>query len=168
MTIREFDRDASIRLLKRRGPESLTDSGADRLGEELGDLPLALSQGAVRLYESGMHVGQYLEHVFEKKEEMLRLLGREDPGCRIPVAAAWNLSLDHLAVTAPGALFVLQLCSFLGSAPIPRYLFEYVRGVHGPAALVAVLGDAAQLGRALPVLGRRGPARRHHQPTNTP
>ena len=163
MTIREFDRDESIRLLKRRGPESLTESEADRLAEELGDLPLALDQAAVRLHESGMHVGQYLEHFFEKKEEMLRLLGPEDPGCRIPVAAAWNLSLDHLAVTAPGALFVLQLCSFLGSAPIPRYLFEYVRGVHGPAELVAVLEDPAQLGRALRVIGRDGLAHIDHQ-----
>src|SRR5699024_3964051 len=160
---REFDRDERIRLLKRRGPESLTDSGADPLAEELGDLPWALNQTPGRLWWCGMPVGLCLVHSLEKKVAMLGLLRTVYPGCRMPAAAAWNLALDHLAVTAPGALFVLQLCSFLGSAPIPRYLFEYVRGVHGPAELVAVLEDPAQLGRALRVIGRDGLAHIDHQ-----
>lgn len=163
MTIREFDRDESIQLLKRRGPKSLTEGEAHRLAEELGDLPLALNQAAVWLHESGMHAGEYLERFSEKKEEMLRLLEPEDPGYQVPVAAAWNLSLDRLAVTNPGALLLLQLCSFLASSPIPRYLFEYARGVQGPPELVTVLEDPTQLSLAFRAIGRNSLAHIDHQ-----
>ena len=163
MTIREFDRDESIQLLRRRGPKTLTEGEAYRLAEELGDLPLALNQAAVWLHESGMHAGEYLERFSEKKEEMLRLLEPEDPGYQVPVAAAWNLSLDRLAVTNPGALLLLQLCSFLASSPIPRYLFEYARGVHGPPELVTVLEDPTQLSLAFRAIGRNSLAHIDHQ-----
>lgn len=162
MAVREFDRDESIQLLRRRGPKTLAVSEAHRLAEELGDLPLALDQVAAWLHESGMHVDEYLERFSRKKEEILRLPEPEAPGCSVPVAA-WNLSLDRLAVTDPGASLLLQLCSFLASEPIPRYLFEHARDVHGPAELVAVLEDPARLDLAFRAIDRNGLAHIDHR-----
>lgn len=163
MSIREFERSESIQLLHRRGPRSLTVEEAERLAEELGDLPLALNQAAVWLHESGMSAAEYLEQFALKKEEMIRLLEPEDPDYQIPVAAAWNVSLDRLAVTNPGALRLLQLCSFLSAAPIPKYVFEFARGVDGPPELVEVLEDPTKLNIAIRAIGRNSLAHIDHQ-----
>lgn len=163
MSIREFDRNESIQLLRRRGPRTLATEEAERLAEELGDLPLALNQAAVWLHESGMSAAEYLEQFARKKEEMIRLLEPEDPGYQVPVAAAWNVSLDRLAVTNPGALRLLQLCSFLASAPIPKYVFEFARGIEGPPELVEVLEDPTKLNVAIRAIGRNSLAHIDHQ-----
>ncbi|WP_017587752.1 FxSxx-COOH system tetratricopeptide repeat protein [Nocardiopsis ganjiahuensis] len=163
MSIREFDRSESIQLLHRRGPRSLTVEEAERLAEELGDLPLALNQAAVWLHESGMSAAEYLEQFARKKEEMILLLEPEDPDYQIPVAAAWNVSLDRLAVTNPGALRLLQLCSFLSAAPIPKYVFEFARGVKGPPELVEILEDPTKLNVAIRAIGRNSLAHIDHQ-----
>ncbi|GAA1110612.1 FxSxx-COOH system tetratricopeptide repeat protein [Nocardiopsis metallicus] len=163
MSIREFDRDESIQLLRRRGPRSLTANEAEQLAEELGDLPLALNQAAVWLHESGMSAADYLEQFARKKEEMIRLLEPEDPDYQVPVAAAWNVSLDRLAVTNPGALRLLQLCSFLAASPIPKYVFEFARGIVGPPELVEVLEDPTRLNIAIRAIGRNSLAHIDHQ-----
>ncbi|GAA0975631.1 FxSxx-COOH system tetratricopeptide repeat protein [Nocardiopsis tropica] len=162
LSVREFERKESIELLKRRGPATLTDDEADALARELGDLPLALNQAAVWLHESGMATEEYLRQFADKSEEMLALL-RPDGTYPVAVAAAWNVSLDRLAMTNPAALQLLQLCSFMATAPIPRTLFNHARGIEGPAELRTALEDPAKLGMAIRDIGRNSLAHIDHQ-----
>ncbi|WP_017571137.1 FxSxx-COOH system tetratricopeptide repeat protein [Nocardiopsis halotolerans] len=163
LSVREFDRSESIELLKRRGPASLTSEEANELARELGDLPLALNQAAVWLHESGMATREYLRQFAEKSEEMLALLRPVDSSYPVAVAAAWNVSLDRLATTNPAALQLLQLCSFMATAPIPRSLFNFARGIEGPAELRGALEDPARLGMAIRDIGRNSLAHIDHQ-----
>ncbi|MEU0492393.1 FxSxx-COOH system tetratricopeptide repeat protein [Nocardiopsis sp. NPDC006139] len=149
-----FSRDESVQLLKRRGPRELTDTDAERLAEELGDLPLALNQAAVWLNEVRMDIHEYLDRLAEKKQDMLRLLEPVDPDYPIPVAAAWNVSLDRLMRGNRAAGQLLQLCSFLDTVPVPRDLFKFGRSIDAPPELLRALGDPAQLGIAIRDIGR--------------
>lgn len=151
-----FPREESIELLRKRGPEDLDDTDANRLAEALGDLPLALDQAAAWLYESATPVGEYLAQFEEKRADVLTALGPTHHDYRVPALAAWNLSLDKLTTINPAALQLLQICSFLASAPIPRYLFTFARDVPAPPQLSEALGDSTRLGRAIRDLGRFG------------
>ncbi|MCY9787025.1 FxSxx-COOH system tetratricopeptide repeat protein [Nocardiopsis sp. EMB25] len=163
LSVREFTRAESIELLKRRGPTSLTEGEADRLAEELGDLPLALNQAAVWLHESGMDTEEYLRQFADKSTEMIQLLSPVDPDYPVPVAAAWNVSLDRLATTNPAALQLLQLCSFLATAPIPRSLFNFARQIDAPPELRQALEEPARLGMAIRDIGRNSLAHISHR-----
>ncbi|MGW5876916.1 FxSxx-COOH system tetratricopeptide repeat protein [Nocardiopsis terrae] len=163
LEITEFSRQESVELLRRRGPRGLTEDEAERLAEELGNLPLALNQAAVWLHEVGMDVPEYLRRLAEKSSEMIRLLEPVDPDYPIPVAAAWNVSLEQLAVDSPGAIRLLQLCSFLGTVPIPRSLFRFGRDIDGPEELRTILSDPPLLGMAIRDIGRYSLAHVDHQ-----
>src|SRR4029077_14852568 len=56
-----FERAESVQFLLKRVPRRLTETDADKLGESLGDLPLALEQAGAVLFESGMSVDVYLQ-----------------------------------------------------------------------------------------------------------
>ncbi|GAB2481653.1 FxSxx-COOH system tetratricopeptide repeat protein [Nocardiopsis aegyptia] len=163
LSVEKFSRPESIQLLRRRGPAHLTVEEADRIAEELGDLPLALNQAAVWLNEVRMDIDDYLRRLADKGPEMIQLLGPVDPEYSLPVAAAWNVSLDRLSVTNRGALQLLQLCSFMDPAPIPRDLFKFARDIEGPSELREALRDPALLGMAIRDIGRFSLAQVDHR-----
>ncbi|MGK5733326.1 FxSxx-COOH system tetratricopeptide repeat protein [Streptomyces sp. URMC 124] len=154
-----FAREESVSLIRRRSPH-ISDESADRLAEALGDLPLAVEQAAVWLAETGMPVDQYLDLFETKYAELLRVAPPVDYD--LPVAAAWNVSLDRLREDHPSALQLLQVCAFFAPEPIDWYLFSAVRGIEGPAALRATLDDPIKLGRAVREIGRYALARIDH------
>ncbi|MEU1786067.1 FxSxx-COOH system tetratricopeptide repeat protein [Streptomyces sparsogenes] len=162
-----FDREESIELLRRRGPE-LPDEQADRVAEALGDLPLAIEQAAAWLTETGMPVDEYL-HVFEDERtdvstRRAELLAQGVPvDYPEPVAAAWNMSLRRLAEHHPGALQLLQVCSFFAPEPISRRLFSGVRGVSLSPELSEVLQDPIKLGHAIREINRYALIRINHR-----
>ncbi|MFD8870234.1 FxSxx-COOH system tetratricopeptide repeat protein [Streptomyces sp. NPDC059590] len=153
-----FDREESIELLLRRGPE-LPHEQADRVADALGDLPLAIEQAAAWLTETGMPVDEYL-HVFEDERadvstRRAELLAQGVPvDYPEPVAAAWNMSLRRLSEHHPGALQLLQVCSFFAPEPISRRLFSGVRGVSLSPELSEVLQDPIKLGHAIREINR--------------
>ncbi|MFG3231557.1 FxSxx-COOH system tetratricopeptide repeat protein [Streptomyces antibioticus] len=154
-----FSRQESRSLLRRRG-EHITDDHADRLAEALGDLPLALEQASVWLLDTGMPVPEYLHLFQEKHDELLSVSPVQHYD--VPVAAAWNIALDRLREESPLALRILQVCSQLASAPVPRSLFLAAGGEHaGPDALPAT--DPIRLGRAVRALNRYSLARIDHR-----
>ncbi|MFE3458186.1 FxSxx-COOH system tetratricopeptide repeat protein [Nocardiopsis aegyptia] len=163
LSVEKFSRPESVQLLRRRGPAHLTVEEADRIAEELGDLPLALNQAAVWLNEVRMDIDDYLRRLADKGPEMIQLLGPVDPEYSLPVAAAWNVSLDRLSVTNRGALQLLQLCSFMDPAPIPRDLFKFARDIEGPSDLREALRDPALLGMAIRDIGRFSLAQVDHR-----
>ncbi|MEU2536899.1 FxSxx-COOH system tetratricopeptide repeat protein [Streptomyces iakyrus] len=162
-----FAREESIELLRRRGPE-LTDEKANRLSESLGDLPLAIEQAAVWLTETGMPAEEYLELFEGKREEFVsrraELLELAPPmDYQLPVAAAWNVSLDRLKDTNPGALQLLQVCSYFAPEPVSRSLFMAGRNAALPGLLGQVLSDPIRLGQALREVNRYALARIDHR-----
>ncbi|MFF7673797.1 FxSxx-COOH system tetratricopeptide repeat protein [Actinacidiphila glaucinigra] len=155
-----FTRSESVELIKRRSPQ-IPDAAADRLADALGDLPLAVEQAAVWLAETGMPAQQYLELFETKCAELLEV--SPPPDYDLPVAAAWNVSLDRLREDHPAALQLLQICAFFAPEPISRGFFEAVRGVTAPAALRAALDDPIRLSQAIREIGRYALARIDHR-----
>ncbi|MCX4987875.1 MULTISPECIES: FxSxx-COOH system tetratricopeptide repeat protein [unclassified Streptomyces] len=155
-----FTRTESVELIKRRSPQIL-DEAADRLADALGDLPLAVEQAAVWLAETGMPAQQYLELFETKCAELLEVAPPADYD--LPVAAAWNVSLDRLREDHPAALQLLQICAFFAPEPIARGFFEAVRGVSAPPDLRAALDDPIKLSQAIREIGRYALARIDHR-----
>ncbi|MET8944431.1 FxSxx-COOH system tetratricopeptide repeat protein [Streptomyces sp. NPDC004542] len=160
LEVNVFNRDESVALLRRRSPD-IPEDAADRLAESLGDLPLAVEQAAVWLAETGMPVQQYLELFDEKRAEILRVA--PPPDYEVPVAAAWNVSLERLRQEHPAALQLLQVCAFFAPEPIPWDWFSAVRNVSVPTALQSALDDPIKLGKAVREIGRYALARIDHR-----
>ncbi|MFE0510637.1 FxSxx-COOH system tetratricopeptide repeat protein [Streptomyces sp. NPDC058964] len=155
-----FTRPESIQLLHRSGP-SWSHEDADMLAEALGDLPLALEQAAAWRAETGMIASDYLRLFESRRSELLEVA--PPPDYSLPVAAAWNVSLDHLETRSLGALRLLQLCSYFEPAPISRSILAD----HGPSdidpALDPVLNDPLRLARAIREINRYSLARVDHR-----
>nr|WP_304523168.1 FxSxx-COOH system tetratricopeptide repeat protein [Actinoplanes polyasparticus] len=155
-----FARRESVDLLRRRGQE-LTDEDATRLAEALGDLPLALDQAAAWRAETGMPADEYLRLFEQKRTELLEVSVPLD--YQLPVAAAWNVSLDRLADSSPGALRLLQVCSFFAPEPIPRTLFSRGRASNVHPELDEVRRDPMRLNRAIREINRYALAKIDHR-----
>ncbi|WP_052721099.1 FxSxx-COOH system tetratricopeptide repeat protein [Actinoplanes rectilineatus] len=154
-----FHRRESQALLTRRAP-ALSRKESDDLARVLGDLPLAIEQAAAWLAETGMQASEYLALFQEKTIELMEMSPPSD--YQLPVAAAWNVSLDHLARARPAALRLLQLCAFLAPEPISRTLLSAGRQLRVPPELAAALRDPIQLGRAIREINRYALARIDH------
>jgi len=113
-------RAESVELLGRRVPDIQADI-ADALGEEMGDLPLALEQAAAYLGETRMAPARYLDKFRTRRSWML------DRGDDITyggtINTVWSLALERLSTSAPAAVQLLELCAHLGPDPIPIDLF---------------------------------------------
>src|ERR1700735_3624134 len=102
LEVNVFDRRESVAFLKKRIPGGLSDSEADELAEELGDLPLALEQAGACQAETGMGVGTYLRLL---KEEVGKILGVGKP-LEYPrsMTAAWRVSVGEMTKRLPRAV----------------------------------------------------------------
>ncbi|NUP44607.1 MAG: tetratricopeptide repeat protein [Streptomyces sp.] len=155
-----FAREESKELLRRSGPP-LRDEEADALAEALGDLPLALEQAAAWRAETGMPASEYLRLFENKRIELLEVA--PPPDYQLPVAAAWNVSLDHLETRSPAALRLLQLCSYFAPDPISRSIFSGLGNSSIFPELDAALNDPMRLARAIREVNRYSLARIDHR-----
>jgi hypothetical protein len=155
-----FQRAESRELLQRRNRD-LADQDADLLADVLGDLPLAVEQAAAWRAETGMATDEYLRLFEDKRTELLE--SRPPADYPVTVEAAWDISLDRLRHSNPGALELLEVCAFLASAPISRATFSGVRNVPVSPALEVVLGDPIQLSRAIREITRYSLAKIDHR-----
>ncbi len=150
-----FSRAESLAFLHRRVP-GITPPEADRLAEELGDLPLALEQAGALQAETGMAVADYLELLSRKA---VKLLAENPPSdYPVPVAAAWSLSVTRLREQMPFAMELLRRCAFFGPEPISRDLLILGRYVLD-SPLREALADPIMVSRAMRELGRYALAR---------
>ncbi|MER6631133.1 FxSxx-COOH system tetratricopeptide repeat protein [Streptomyces sp. NPDC000987] len=158
-----FTREESKELLRRSGPhgDDLDDAEADRLADALGDLPLALEQAAAWRAETGMPVSEYLRLFEHKRSELLEV--SPPPDYQLPVAAAWNVSLDHLETRSLTALRLLQLCSYFAPDPISRSIFAGLGGSSIDPELDRALNDPMRLARAIREINRYSLARIDHR-----
>ncbi|MFE9104775.1 FxSxx-COOH system tetratricopeptide repeat protein [Actinomadura geliboluensis] len=151
-----FTREESVEFLTNRVPRGITPADADRLAEELGDLPLALEQAGALHAETGIAVSEYLRLLSERTSQLLSQ-GRpsEYPAS---MTAAWALSVASLEEKLPEALVLLRYCAFFGPEPIPRDAFSKV--VPGLSTQLSdLIADPIRLGRAIGELGRFALAR---------
>ena len=114
-----FDRSESLTLLSR--VPRLAAADAARIADALGDLPMALSQAAAYLVETGMPTDAYLSLLHERTVE---LLAHGTPATYpVSLAASYQIAFDRLATQAPAALDLLILAAHLAPEPIPLTLF---------------------------------------------
>ncbi|MGH3811217.1 MAG: FxSxx-COOH system tetratricopeptide repeat protein, partial [Pseudonocardiaceae bacterium] len=150
-----FDRAESVALLRRRLAHFATDD-LDRIAAALGDLPLALSQAAAYLAETGLTAGDYLGLLHERTVELLA----QDPPATYPtsLAASLQLAFDQMAEQAPAARELLTVAAYLGPEPIPLSMFT-AHPEHLPEGLVAVSRDPLAFAGLTRLLRRRALAR---------
>jgi len=156
LEVNVFTRAESLQYLKLRVP-GILEADADRLANELGDLPLALEQAAALLAETVMTVEVYLELLSDESDRIFS----ENPTSAdypLPVAAAWSLSVARLREQTPYAMELLQRCAFFGPAPIPLEMLDRGKYVLGPP-LQETLLDPILMSRASRALGRYSLAR---------
>ena len=110
-----FSRDESVALLRKRMPQ-LSETDADRLAQELGDLPLAIAQAAAVMTENGISADEYLDLLAHHTAEILS----EGTPTSYPIslAASVSLSADRLGKQHPAAAQLLNLCAMLAPEPI--------------------------------------------------
>jgi hypothetical protein len=153
-----FDRLESIAFLSKRAARTIAPEDADRLAQELGDLPLALEQAGALQAETGMSIDEYLQLL---KEQATLLLAEGKPSeYPVSMTAAWSLSVSQLRERLPEAVDLLRCCAFFGPEPIPRDVFAPVvdaSGLQTPATgspLGPLLANPILLWRAIAELGR--------------
>jgi tetratricopeptide (TPR) repeat protein len=148
-------RAESAMILQSRVTE-LSDADADRLADQLGDLPLAIAQAAGFMAETGRPAVQYLDLLRTRAGE---LMARSAPGSYPQsLAAATQLIADRLAEDDSAAAQLAGLCAYLAPEPIPEDLFTSAVG-ELPAELVARVADPLAWGETLAHLARQSPAR---------
>uniref|UniRef100_UPI0038B50AA1 FxSxx-COOH system tetratricopeptide repeat protein n=1 Tax=Streptomyces violaceus TaxID=1936 RepID=UPI0038B50AA1 len=141
-----FERAESVELLQKRSPDLSTEE-ADRLAEALGDLPLAVEQAGTWHAVTGMQVDEYLDLLDRRSPEILDL----DPAPDYPVsvAAAWDISLERLRQSNPGARQLLDICASMAPEPIPRSILRGSRGVTITPEIDPLLRESIKLNRAV-------------------
>ncbi|MFJ4713331.1 FxSxx-COOH system tetratricopeptide repeat protein [Streptomyces sp. NPDC088785] len=160
LSVDVFDREESIALLQRRAPDLAT-ADADLLADALGDLPLAIEQAGAWHAATGMPVAEHLELLSQRRVEILDL--DPNPDYPVPVAAAWNLSLDRLAQEHPAARQLLEACALMAPEPIPLSLLRGGRNVEVSPELDPVLRDPVLLARATRELSKFSLIRLDHK-----
>ncbi|BCJ39483.1 hypothetical protein GCM10010168_62690 [Actinoplanes ianthinogenes] len=97
-----FTRAESIQHLRFRvGPQTLSRGDADRVADAVGDLPILVVLAAAWLHDTGRSAEAYLA-------------GLESAGTvRHDATGVWDVILDRLRGTSPGAYQLLQLASML-------------------------------------------------------
>jgi tetratricopeptide (TPR) repeat protein len=148
---------AETQALLRRDLPALGGEDADRLGEALGDLPLAVAQAAGLMAETGLTAAQYIteldRHTAQVTDEAIPLDYPQS------LAAAVRTSLSQLDREDPAAGQLLRLCAFLAPEPIPLDLFTGAPADALPEPLASVATATLAFGKSVGRLGRYSLAR---------
>jgi tetratricopeptide (TPR) repeat protein len=142
-----FSRGESITML-RNAVQRLTESEADRLAEELGDLPLALAQAVGLMATTGMTTAEYVTELQAHADRLLS--APAPPSYPRSLAAAITISMRRLADAEPAGVELLHLCARLAPEPIPiRWFLDAPKVLTGGLTGVAtdVLSWRNMLGR---------------------
>ena len=146
-----FTREESKEFLFKRVSKGLTEADADRLAEQLGDLPLALEQAGAMIAETAIPVDEYLRLL---KEQVTQIMAEGKPAeYPLSMTGAWRLSVQALQDQMPQAIELLRCCAFFGPDPIPRDVFR--RSTQATGTRVSeLIADPILLARAIRELGR--------------
>jgi TIR domain/Tetratricopeptide repeat/NB-ARC domain len=145
--------DATGLLLARSGDHGPAAAAtANTLATALGGLPLALEQAGAYVATTGTVTLASYAQLFGTRA--LELLGRGQPlGSRHTVATTWSLALQRLRETAPAAVDLLTLASFLAPDDLPLPLLDR-HAQELPEPLASAASDALALADAVAALRR--------------
>src|SRR5262249_33539037 len=126
MQVDVFKREESIDHLTQR-VAGITPDEANRVAEQLADLPIAVAAAAAWLSESGTSVEEYLRQI-QAEGPSAALTASSDAS----IARTWDLSLTRLHDRDPAAYRLFQLCSVLAAEIALDLIFsdqmaEYLR-----------------------------------------
>ncbi|MGS2641133.1 FxSxx-COOH system tetratricopeptide repeat protein [Streptosporangium sp. LJ11] len=153
-----FSRAESVAFLRKRLPGTVSPEDANRLAEELGDLPLALEQAGALQAETGMSMEEYLRLLEEQTTQLLDANKASD--YPLSMTAAWSLSVSQLEAKLPEAVELLRCCAFFGPEPIPRDVFGALpEDFAAESHLHGLLANPILLSKAIRELGRYALAR---------
>jgi hypothetical protein len=88
----------------------LVREAAETIAEELGYLPLALSQAAAYVLTRAL---DYIEYLRRLRVNMARYVSAKFSTYAEGVFSCWELSVQALMLSMPRAIDLLRLCSFL-------------------------------------------------------
>ncbi|MFK0154412.1 FxSxx-COOH system tetratricopeptide repeat protein [Streptomyces sp. NPDC090493] len=148
-----FTRQESVQLLAQRVPD-MTDAVADRIAEQLGDLPLALEQAAGYMGYNRTTPERYRDLLASHLEAMIGL-GEPSDRPAVVVATLWRLGVERLETEQPQAVRLLELCALLAPEPVPLDLFT-----GSPETLDGTPADALAWDTTVGALAGLGLARR--------
>jgi tetratricopeptide (TPR) repeat protein len=146
MPVGVFERADSVDLLRGRSTE-LSAADAERLAERLEDVPMALELAAAVRSATGCSVNDYLEAYTRRSGEL---------AFPTPIRVAWGLATDALRADSPAAYQLLELCAFLGGAPVSWRLLWGARMLPLSAELGPTVRIERRLKAALRLIGRYG------------
>ena len=142
-----FTIEESVAFLTRRWKE-IGVAEARLLGDELGNLPLALEQAVAVHTETGMPLPAYLSLLSASPGQVLA------DNHEHSVARTFRLALDQLTEQSPAAAQLLEVCSFLSSHPIAVPMLVRGRSAPLPPELSDALQDDMKMRRAVRDIGR--------------
>jgi hypothetical protein len=148
-------RPESVAILQNR-VGGLGMAAADRLAAQLGDLPLAITQAAEFMAETGLSAAQYLDLLEARAGQILAQAAPTSYARSL--AAVTQLIADRLAHEDPAAAELASLCAFLAPEPIPEDLFTRAPDAL-PVALAARTADPLAWRQTLAHMTRRSLAR---------
>jgi transcriptional regulator with XRE-family HTH domain len=152
-------RAESVAILRTR-VSALSETDADKLAAELGDLPLAIAQAAGFMADTGMTADEFLVLLRTRAGQ---LLAQGTPGTYPrSLAAASGLMADQLARQDPAAAELASVCAFLAPAPIPESLFTAAVSAL-PSELAAQAADPLTWRQTLAHLTRQSLVRIDHR-----
>ena len=145
-----FSRPESVSLLMEQVP-SLTRREANEIAERVGDLPLAVSQAAGVLAETGIAPREYLRALDAEVAQVMDVGIPATYGASL--AAVVRVATAKLGQVDQAAVQFLQICAFLAPEPVPTSWFTNAAARSAPGE-----GRAGSLGPGHPVLGGPDPA----------
>ncbi|MEV0895920.1 FxSxx-COOH system tetratricopeptide repeat protein [Actinoplanes sp. NPDC049802] len=141
-----FSRADSVDLLRSRAPE-LSPADADRIAARLDDVPMALDLASAVREATGRAADAYLADHERRAAEL---------AFPTPVRVAWGLAAEALGAAAPADRMLLELCTFLASAPIAWRLLWAARTLPLEPELARTLRVERRLRAAMRRISRYG------------
>ena len=143
--------DDAVRYLSTRtGVDA--DASAYDVAEALGYLPLALSQAAAYIEQTGCGFGGYLALLKAHPAETLKLRATSSDAEKA-IATIWEISFDRVSTANPAAIDLLGLFAFLSPDRIPRALLVE-HGDRLPPSIQPTVRDPLQFDAAVGALRR--------------
>ena len=116
-----FSKEEALSYLQKISGLSGQDEELNLLAEELGYLPLALTQAGAYIRRQQIDVSTYRTAF---KEGQKQLLSQKEKGYPGSVATAWLLSMEKITQEDPNAFKLLNICSYLAPDKIPEEFLE--------------------------------------------
>ncbi|MFI5938122.1 tetratricopeptide repeat protein [Actinoplanes sp. NPDC051494] len=119
LRVEVLNRQSSIELLSRLTARAAEAKAADRLADELGDLPLALEQAAAYISQhDGMNFDQYRALLCG---QFHRVAGNTGHGGKVDrsIAAVWTVTMAAIARTSPLGVRVIDVLAWLSPDGLP-------------------------------------------------